>query len=79
MLPLYSLQLQKPAAARLLLSVGLPAVQLPQQLQQKLLDKLSPLTQQLPGWMPLAQPVLQQQGQQGQQQLMRPSCCLFAR
>jgi hypothetical protein len=77
MLPLHCLLLQQPAAARLLLSVGLPAVQLPQQLQQQLLDKLSALAQQLPGWMPLAQPVLQQQGQQ--QQLMRPSCGLFAR
>jgi hypothetical protein len=82
MLPLHTLLLQQPAAGRLLLSVGLPAVQLPQQLQRQLWAKLSSLTQQLPGWLPLAQPVQQQgqqQQQQQQQQLMLPSCCLFAR
>jgi hypothetical protein len=77
MLPLHNLLLQQPAAGRLLLSVGLPAVQLPQQLQQHLWGKLASLTRQLPAWLPVAEPV-QHLGQQ-QQQLMRPSCCLFAR
>jgi hypothetical protein len=74
MLPLHNLLLQQPAAGGLLLSVGLPAVQLPHQLHQRLSSKLSSLTQQLPGWLPVAEP-----SQQTGQQLMRPSCCLFAR
>jgi hypothetical protein len=77
MLPLHNLLLQQPSVGRLLLSVGLPAVQLPQQLQQQLWGKLSSLTQQLPGWLPVAEPV--QHAGQHQQQLMQPSCCLFAR
>jgi hypothetical protein len=76
MLPLHKLLLQQPAVGRLLLSVGLPAVQLPQQLQQQLWGTLASLTQQLPGWLPVAEHV-KHVGQQ--QQLMRPSCCLFAR
>lgn len=79
LLQLHSLALHQPALTSLLLSVGLPAVHLPQRLQQQLWGALKPLQSLLPAWLPVAVPQQQQQQGQMDQQVMGPSCCLFYR